>query len=239
MSFDEQTLEKLVMSLLRMQGYTYINGKDIERDTLKEVLLKDVLRGYLLEQYADEGITLSEVERAIALLESAIDSSDYETNKKQLDMIINGYNVPRDNRSSLPLFINPIDFKRANNQTESDSNSYVVVNQFEIQGSEKLRIPDAIIFVNGIPLVVFEFKSAIKESATIENAYEQLTVRYSRDIPKLFRSNAFVVISDGLSNKFGSIFTPYQHFYGWNKVNHDDNIQSGFNSLETLMTMKR
>jgi type I restriction enzyme R subunit len=77
----------------------------------------------------------------------------------------------------------------------------------EIEGCEK-RIPDGILYINGIPVVVFEFKSAIREEATIYNAYEQLTVRYQCDIPELFKYNAFCVISDGVNNKVGSFFAP-------------------------------
>ena len=75
----------------------------------------------------------------------------------------------------------------------------------EIQGNE-LRIPDGILYINGIPLVVFEFKSAIREDATIYDAYQQLTVRYKRDIPELMKYNALCVISDGVNTKMGSLF---------------------------------
>ena len=99
----------------------------------------------------------------------------------------------------------------------ADTNIYKFVNQLEIFGSEK-RIPDGIIYINGLPLVVFEFKSAIREEATIYDAFKQLTVRYRRDIPELFKYNAFCVISDGVNNKSGSFFAPYEFFYGWRRV---------------------
>ena len=86
----------------------------------------------------------------------------------------------------------------------------------EIVGSEK-RIPDGIVYINGLPLVVFEFKSAIREEATIYDAFKQLTVRYRRDIPELFKYNAFCVISDGVNNKAGSFFAPYEFFYAWRR----------------------
>ena len=234
MSFDEHTLEMTVMHLLEEQGYTYLNGKTLNR-SVEDILLRDITRDYLLQKYAKDGITCTEVERAIGMLEQSYGSTDYETNTLQFEMIVNGFIVPRDDKNSLPLFIEMIDFEGVNIPSTKNNNSFIVVNQFEIKGHEKNRIPDAIVFINGLPLVVFEFKSAVKEDATIENAYKQLTVRYRRDIPKLFRTNAFVVISDGVSNKFGSLFTPYQHFYGWNKINHDDDIKSGFSSLETMI----
>lgn len=91
---------------------------------------------------------------------------------------------------------------------QKDYNIYKFVNQLEINGSQK-RIPDGIIYINGLPLVVFEFKSAIREESTIHDAFTQLTVRYRRDIPDLFKYNVFCIISDGVNNKAGSFFAPY------------------------------
>ena len=93
----------------------------------------------------------------------------------------------------------------------------------------------AIIFLNGIPVVVFEFKSAVREETTIMDAYTQLTVRYRRDIPELFKYNAFVVISDGANNKYGSFFSPYDFFYAWRKIEATDTELDGINSLLTMV----
>ena len=87
-----------------------------------------------------------------------------------------------------------------------DPNIYRIVNQLEIEGREK-RIPDLILYINGLPLVVFEFKSAIRENATLHNAFEQLTVRYARDIPELMKYNALCIISDGVNNKICLLYT--------------------------------
>ena len=86
-----------------------------------------------------------------------------------------------------------------------------------------------------MPLVVLEFKSAVNENTTILDAYKQLAVRYRRDIPDLFVYNAFVVISDGVNNKYGSLFTPYDFFYAWRKVEADDKDEDGINSLKTMI----
>lgn len=80
---------------------------------------------------------------------------------------------------------------------EPDIAMQALVYQMEIVGTEQ-RIPDAILNVNGLPLMVFEIKSAIREEATIYKAYEQLTKRYVRDIPELMKYNALCVISDGI-----------------------------------------
>ena len=98
-----------------------------------------------------------------------------------------------------------------------------------------MRIPDGIVFVNGIPVVVLEFKSAVKENTTIMDAYKQLTVRYRRVIPEIFKYNAFIVISDGANNKYGSFFSPYDFFYAWRKINSEDKELDGISSLVTMV----
>lgn len=122
-----------------------------------------------------------------------------------------------------------------------DDNIYRFVTQLEIQSPTsydniELRIPDGILYVNGLPLVVFEFKSAIREQAPIFEAFEQLTVRYKRAIPQLFVFNTLCVISDGVNNKMGNLFAPYQLFYSWGKVTGQElTAQEGINSLHTLL----
>lgn len=117
----------------------------------------------------------------------------------------------------------------------ADGNLYKLVNQLEIQGRER-RIPDAILYINGLPLVVFEFKSAIREEASIFDAFQQLTIRYRRDIPELFKYNAFCVISDGVNNKVGSFFAPYEFFYAWRKTDGGDLIEKdGIDSLYSMI----
>ena len=158
-----------------------------------------------------------------------ISGSDYDANKRMLDLICNGFTFRREDKSQKDLFIQLIDFECP------ERNFFEIVNQVEIQGREQLRIPDGIVYVNGLPLVVLEFKSAIKENTTIEDAYKQLTIRYRRDIPELFKYNAFVVISDGVNNKIGSLFSPYEYFYAWRKIESTDKELDGISSLITMV----
>jgi type I restriction enzyme R subunit len=115
-----------------------------------------------------------------------------------------------------------------------DANVYRCVNQLAIQGFE-IRIPDLIIYINGIPLVVFEFKSAIREETALHNAYEQLTIRYKRDIPELFKYNAFCVISDGANSKAGTVFGKYDFYYAWKRVEGMEQAVDGINSMHTMV----
>ncbi|MCK5246769.1 type I restriction endonuclease subunit R, partial [Candidatus Bipolaricaulota bacterium] len=88
----------------------------------------------------------------------------------------------------------------------------------------------------GLPLVVFEFKSAIREEATIHDAYVQLTTRYVRDIPELMKYNALCVISDGVNSRMGSLFAPYEYYYTWRKVTGNESIEKdGISALHTMI----
>ena len=227
-NFNESALELSIMELLQDENYIHLTGEQIHRERT-EVLLIDDLRDFLVSKYAKEDITKSEVESIILSLRN-ISGTIYEANKTALKMICDGFIFNREDRSKKDIYIELIDFN------DSKNNNFKVVNQFEIEGvGGQRRIPDSIVYVNGIPLVVLEFKSAVKENTTIMDAYTQLTVRYKRDIPELFKYNAFIVISDGANNKYGSFFAPYDFFYAWRKINHDDKELDGINSLVTMV----
>ena len=232
MQFDEHKLELSIMELFENEGYTHQTGQDIHREKT-DVLLPELLAAYLHHRYAFEDLTESEINGIVVRLKN-ISGSDYDTNKRMLDLICNGFTFRREDNGNQgfckkDLFIQLIDFENP------ERNFFEIVNQVEIQGREQLRIPDGIVYVNGLPLVVLEFKSAIKENTTIEDAYKQLTVRYRRDIPELFKYNAFVVISDGVNNKIGSLFSPYEFFYAWRKVESTDKDSDGISSLMTMI----
>lgn len=226
--FDEHALEMSIMQLLQDEGYTHVCGDQIHRERSK-VLLTDDLRQYLYNRYAKDGITPSEADGIILMLRN-ISGTLYEANKAVYKLISDGFIFTREDRTQKDLFIELIDFENVEN------NNFKVVSQFEVDGgNNQRRIPDGIVFVNGIPIVVLEFKSAVKENTTIMDAYTQLTVRYRRDIPEIFKYNAFVVISDGVNNKYGSFFSSYDFFYAWRKIEGDENEQDGIDSLVTMV----
>lgn len=225
--FNEQSLEMAIMELFQSEGYIYQSGEEIHKE-LSDVLLHDDIKFFLADRYAKQGITPLEIKSAIARLTANMGQSVYENNVAIYRLITEGFALKREDTSLTDLFIEPINFESPRN------NILKIVNQLEIKGSQK-RIPDGIVYINGLPMVVLEFKSAIKENTTIMDAYTQLTVRYRRDIPDLFKYNAFVVISDGVNNKYGSLHTPYDFFYSWRKVNHDDKELNGIDSLHTMM----
>ena len=218
-----------IMELFQQEGYIYTNGEEIHKE-VSDVLLRDDLRAYLRGRYGEAGITPLEIERAVAKLTANVGFSLYENNLHTYRLMVEGFSLKRDDSSLPDLYVEPIDF----GWKSLSNNIFRVVNQLEIKGAET-RIPDGIVYVNGLPVVVLEFKSAVKEETTIMDAYRQLTVRYRRDIPELFKYNAFVVISDGVNNKYGSLFAPYDFFYAWRKVHAEERALDGINSLKTMM----
>jgi len=252
MGFNEETLEKAVVELFGAEQIPHSHGDTIHKE-MGDVLLRDDLKQYLLNTYADENISLKEIDGIIRQLELYSSAALYQSNKAIMKLVADGFTLKREDRNKKDLYIHLIDFGILENQSKvdveyemlaaadvkhnyfkRDRNIYRFVNQLEIQGYEK-RIPDGIVYINGLPLVVIEFKSAVKENTTIKDAYTQLTVRYRRDIPELFKYNAFCVISDGVNNKIGSLFAQYDFFYSWRKVNPEDYAVDGINSLYSMV----
>ncbi len=252
MKFTEAQLESAIIELLGVEGYPHVLGEAIDRQP-QEVLIKADLRAFLDKQYSADHITPQEIEAVIKQLEAYSAADLYESNKAIMKLVSDGFLLKREDRSQKDLYIQLIDYSelvafREPNPGEvptivaedeavygGSRNIFKIVNQLEIVGHEK-RIPDGILYINGLPLVVFEFKSAIREEATIHDAFVQLTVRYQRDIPELFKYNAFCVISDGVNNKAGSFFAPYEFFYAWRKTDGGDLIEKdGINSLYSMI----
>jgi type I restriction enzyme R subunit len=257
MKFTEEKLEKAFTELLANEGFPHHFGNTLVRG-VEEVIIEEDLINYLLNKYGSKQLTLNEA-KSIALQLKTLPASDlYESNKTILRWLSDGFILKREDRNQKDIHIELIDYNGLEFQLAShdldfivaepktpyqaDCNIYKFVNQLEIVGSEK-RIPDGIIYINGLPLVVFEFKSAIREEATVFDAFKQLTVRYRRDIPELFKYNAFCVISDGVNNKAGSFFAPYDFYYAWRRVaglaKDVDGIDSMFTLVQGMLNQNR
>ncbi len=249
MKFTEEKLERAFTELLEQEGYRHHLGNTIVRSA-DEVLIEADLLQYLLSRYESKQLTVTEAKSIILQLKTLPASDLYESNKTIMRWLSDGFILKREDRNQKDIHIELIDYNGLDAQIASqqldtlvaappedygkNQNIYKFVNQLEIVGSEK-RIPDGIVYINGLPLVVFEFKSAIREEATIFDAFNQLTVRYRRDIPELFKYNAFCVISDGVNNKAGSFFAPYEFFYAWRRVAGLAKDVDGIDSMFTLV----
>ena len=251
MKFTEAQLEQAFIHLLQEEQMTHLVGGEVRKNEFQgvsepplqyghivteKVLIEEDLRNYLQSNYAKENITDGEITSIIRDLDRLPASDLYESNKTFMKRVSDGFLLKREDRNQKDIFIQLIDY------SGNDNNTYKIVNQLAIKGYE-MRIPDLILYINGLPLVVFEFKTAIQENTTIHDAYVQLTTRYKRDIPELFKYNAFCVISDGVNTKSGSFFAPYEFFYAWRKIegmpNEVDGIDAMFTLIQGMFNRKR
>lgn len=234
MYFNESLLEESFKTLFENEGYICNLGEEIESRTVNDVIIKEDLINFLKSKYPE--LNDDEINLIVKNIDNISDDTLYDVNKKFNKYLTEGMLFKRINADDKDLMIDFVDSNNVN------SNTFRFVNQVEIKGYE-FRIPDGIIFVNGLPLVVLEFKSAIREEATIYNAYEQITKRYVRDIPDLFNYNSFVVISDGVNNKYGSVFADYDYYYGWRRRDENfeevDGIDSAFSMVMGLFKKDR
>lgn len=194
MKFTEAQLENAIIQLLGKQGYPHVLGGELERG-ITDVLIEDDLRSYLTSQYADVDITANEVNGIIRQLALLSPSDLYDSNKTFCKWLSDGFLLKREDSTQKDIYIQLIDYnaltqmrvptanevdvfsaqgvneKAAGYYTEKgNSNLYKIVNQLEVEGvasasGGELRIPDGIFYINGLPLVLFEFKSAIREQA--------------------------------------------------------------------------
>lgn len=259
-TFNEAKLEQAIITLLGQHQhgsggsagksvYPHYIGSDIPRASDEEVLIVDDLRAFLAEQYKADGITSGEIDTIVRQLQTLPASDLYQSNKTFCHWLSNGFLLKREERNKKDLYIELIDtrtlpqslnalFVAGDDGIPTDNNRYRLVNQLEIEGTDQQkRIPDVILYVNGLPVVVFELKSAVREeSATTYDAWRQLAVRYRRDIPKLFVYNALCIVSDGVNNKMGNLFAPYEFYYSWRKITgNESNEKQGIDSLTTMV----
>ena len=225
--FTEDELENAIIELFKAQEYDYVHGDNIERK-YEDVLLEDDLRAYLSERYKDKNLTENEVQKIINNIALISSTPLYAGNKDTFWQINKGFDLVRDNPNDETVHIDYINFD------EYANNKFKIVNQFWVK-DRHLRCPDMLVFINGIPMAIWEFKSAIREDATIHDAWAQITQYYTLDIPNTLKYCFLSVISDGANTKLGSVFTPYESYYAWNKANEQDKVSNGISSLFTMI----
>ena len=200
-------------------------GEEIHRQ-YEDILLEDDLRTFISSRYGSAGLNDVEMQKIVNKLSLIPATPIYESNREAFRLVNEGFDLVRDDLSQVALHVEYIDYDHPEN------NIFKVVNQYSVQG-ERLRRPDLLIFINGIPVGICEFKTAIEEDTTIHDAWEQITIRYKRDIQRLLKYCFLSVISDGANTRLGSIFTPYKFYYSWNKANDQDKVSNGISSLFT------
>ena len=223
--FTEEQLEDMTMQLLTNLGYNCRNGYDIERD-YHSVFDDDVLFDSIANINRD--FNDDQIRDAIRTIKNLTHNNVVEDNKEFTKYLLQGVPVEvKTNTGYQFKNVKLIDFDNI------DNNHFEAINQFTIIEFEQKR-PDIIIFVNGIPLVVVELKTATNEDIKLEDAYLQLHKYREVSIPTLFRYNQFLVISDGVTAKAGTITSPYSRFSDWKKIEDTDQVYENMPTHESL-----
>lgn len=227
-NFTESSFENAVLELFQHQGYEYKCGYGLHRAN-NEILLIDDFKEYLTKRYASLNLQESEISFILYNLLSSRGISLYSTMKATLSVLQNGITLDRSAYGMKDEFIEYFDF------SIPDNNVFKVVNQFEVKDAA-LRRPDIVVFINGIPVSVIELKTVSEEGVKLYSAFEQLTIRYTRDIENLMRFSFISVISDGVNTKCGSIFSDYKHFFSWKSTDGKSYAKDGVESLTTMIS---
>ncbi|MGN0476853.1 MAG: type I restriction endonuclease subunit R [Ruminococcus sp.] len=228
--YCESEYEYAFIGLLEAEGWNYSSGNKVSRVTKRDVLIADDFKAFLTDKNPD--LTDDEVTQIFDNVRLVGSESDFATLHKVYGWMVDGIQfVPQD---SLAKMIPLIDFENP------DKNIFRVVNQFTVEytnnGQKENRRPDILLFVNGMPLCVIELKNPSDANATVYDAWEQINIRYWRDIPHLLHYCPLACISDGVKTRLGTVRTPYEHFYAWRRVNDGDKISTTpFAETETMI----
>ncbi|MDU5081604.1 MAG: type I restriction endonuclease subunit R [Bacillota bacterium] len=216
LNFTEESLEQAAIEILQELGYDYKFAPDIscdgeypERKDYREVILEQRVKDALFRINRDlPEEALEEAYRQIITFNSPMLE---ENNRYFHKLLVEGMEVSyQENGHIRTKRAYIIDFHNI------DNNEFLVANQFTIVENEERR-PDLIIFINGIPLVAVELKSASDENVGIEEAFNQIQT-YKKDIPSLFNYNAFCILSDGINAKVGTITSNEARFMNWRSI---------------------
>jgi type I restriction enzyme R subunit len=230
----ENIIESFAIELLDKLGYEYIYAPDIapdsenpERESFEQVLLLGRLQNAVRK--INTNIPAAAQAEAVKEIQRIASPELLANNETFHRLLTEGIPVSKrvdgDDRGDRVWLI---DFKNPHN------NEFIVANQFTIIENGNNKRPDVILFINGIPLVVIELKNAADENTTINSAFKQIET-YKTIIPSLFTYNGFVVISDGLEAKAGSISAGFSRYMAWKSADGKAEASHLVSQLETLI----
>ncbi len=232
---SEAQLETALLAQLASLGYACASdevigpdGKHPERDAYDEVVLKPRLAAAVArlnpmlpaEAQADAIRRLTQSELPHLL----------EENRRIHRLLTEGADVEyyAEDGTLTAGKVRLIDFDTPGN------NDWLVVQQFTVIAGRVKRRPDVVVFVNGLPLAVIELKAPGGEHATLAGAFNQIQT-YKQQIPALFRSNALLVTSDGLSARIGSLSADQERFMPWRTTDGTRIEPKGLPEMATLI----
>ena len=228
--YCESDFEYAFLSFLEDEGWHYLAGNSILRNTKRDVLYTDDMEQFLSRTNPD--LVADEIRQIMDTVRLVGAESDFATLHKVYGWMVDGVQFTPQN--GLARMVNLIDFETPEN------NIFRAVNQFTVEytnnGQKENRRPDILLFVNGMPLCIIELKNPADDRATILDAWKQINIRYWRDIPHLLHYCPLACISDGNKTRLGTVRTPYEHFYAWRRVNDGDKVSTlPFDEVQTMI----
>lgn len=224
--FDEETLEKVTMELLSELEYEVINGYELERTNYSNVILDEDLGDSI--QKLNKSISTEEINEVIRVIKNLDNNNTILNNKQFTNYLLEGVKIPiTENGATRYKTIKIIDFDN------NENNIFKAINQYTIVEESEKR-PDIIIFINGMPLVVIELKSTVREEVKLIDGYNQLKGYQNVHIPSLFYYNQFLVVSDGVQARAGTITSPWNRFSEWKKIEDTDEVKENMATHNTL-----
>lgn len=196
---------------------------DLRREDAGEVVILSKLRAALKKLNPDS--TPEDIDDAVSdLIRDRSFLSPVQANKEVYQLLRDGFRPAQGEREEVPDRIDYIDWNRP------AENDFFLASQMWITGELHKRRPDLIGFVNGIPLVLIEVKNP---GINVKEAFTDNIRDYKDTIPALFWYNAFIIVSNGIDTRVGSMSAPWEHYFTWKKIN--DEKEEGRISLETAV----
>lgn len=228
--YCESQFESAFIGMMEAVGWQYLPGTSISRPSRRDVLYEDDMEQFLRNTNPD--LTADEIMEIINRVKLAGSGSDFATLHMVYGWMVDGIQFTP--QSGIARMVQLIQFG------DPGKNIFRVVNQFTVEyinnGQTENRRPDVLLYVNGLPLCVIELKNPADENATVFDAWEQINIRYWRDIPHLLHYCPLACISDGVKTRLGTVRTPYEHFYAWRRVNDGDELSTmPFDELDTMI----
>ena len=210
----ENTIEQSLIDQLIDQGYSYYKGTDIsptgnnpQRESFASVLLENHFKASL--KRLNPTLPASALAEAYQKVINLGTEDIMENNERFHNKLTNGVTVEFSKEGSTKgINVTLLDVANPEN------NSFWVVNQLVVRENNNEKRFDVVIYVNGLPLVFVELKSASDEKATLRRAYTQIQ-NYKKAVPSVFYYNALCVISDGIDASTSSLSAPFSRFLTW------------------------
>jgi type I restriction enzyme R subunit len=229
---SEADLEAWTLDHLGRLGFRYLPGSALSPDAkpaLRRSFRDVILPGPLKEAIArlNPDLPARAVEAvAQTVIDAQFSADPIAENRRVHEPLVGGVKIDvEQGGETVSAHARLIDWEDA-------ANDWLAVDQLEVVG-RATRIPDVVLYLNGLPVVVIELKGV--EGADLGAAFNQIET-YKADVPELFRCNLFSVISDGITARYGSVSAGLDRFMKWRTIDGETLVKDGSDlALETLI----